>query len=96
MKSLLTSLTSRFRPDVDFFCDIDYDPFLFMQDNKKVYGIYSSPPGSLWSNPSGSGFTISLYEYIETIPTLWSTVKGESKSSIKPYANNNRVHGCQS
>jgi alpha 1,2-mannosyltransferase len=37
-----------------------YDPFLVMQDNKKVYG-----------------FTLSLYEYIETIPTLWDAVKGE-------------------
>lgn len=26
------------RPDVKFFCDIDYDPFLIMQDQKKVYG----------------------------------------------------------
>ncbi|KAF8701399.1 hypothetical protein AX14_000466 [Amanita brunnescens Koide BX004] len=48
----------RFEPNVDFFCDLDYDPFLFMQDNNKVYG-----------------FTISLYEFIETIPTLWNTVK---------------------
>ncbi|KAF8343558.1 glycosyltransferase family 15 protein [Amanita rubescens] len=48
----------RFEPDVDFFCDIDYDPFLFMQDNDKVYG-----------------FTISLYEFTKTIPTLWDTVK---------------------
>lgn len=38
-----------------------YDPFLVMQDEKKVYG-----------------FTLSLFEYIETIPTLWQTVKGES------------------
>lgn len=27
-----------FRPGVDFFCDVDYDPFLFMEENKKVYG----------------------------------------------------------
>ncbi len=47
------------RPDVTFFCDIDYDPFLFMQDNNKMYG-----------------FTISLYEYEATIPTLWGAVKG--------------------
>ncbi|KAF8628415.1 hypothetical protein AX15_003937 [Amanita polypyramis BW_CC] len=46
------------RPHVTFFCDLDYDPFLYMQDHNKVYG-----------------FTISLYEYIETIPTLWDTVK---------------------
>jgi hypothetical protein len=26
------------RPGVKFFCDIDYDPFRFMEDEKKVYG----------------------------------------------------------
>jgi len=26
------------RPDVHFHCDINYDPFLFMEKNKKVYG----------------------------------------------------------
>ncbi|KIL56814.1 glycosyltransferase family 15 protein [Amanita muscaria Koide BX008] len=29
----------RIEPDVKFFCDIDYDPFLYMQDNDKVYGF---------------------------------------------------------
>ncbi|KAF8228856.1 glycosyltransferase family 15 protein [Tricholoma matsutake] len=48
----------RIEPDIKYFCDLDYDPFLFMQDNNKVYG-----------------FTISLYEFIETIPTLWDAVK---------------------
>jgi len=48
----------RVEPSIKLYCDIDYDPFLFMQDNKKVYG-----------------FTISLYEYIETIPTLWDATK---------------------
>jgi len=48
----------RVEPDVQFFCDLDYDPFLIMQDQNKVYG-----------------FTVSLYEYEATIPTLWSAVK---------------------
>jgi alpha 1,2-mannosyltransferase len=48
----------RVEPDVKFLCDLDYDPFLIMQDQNKVYG-----------------FTVSLYEYEATIPTLWSTVK---------------------
>ncbi|CDO71226.1 Glycosyltransferase Family 15 protein [Trametes cinnabarina] len=48
----------RVEPDVTFFCDLHYDPFLLMQDQKKVYG-----------------FTISLYEYPATIPTLWDSVK---------------------
>ncbi|KAL1748727.1 glycosyltransferase family 15 protein [Schizophyllum fasciatum] len=45
-------------PDVKFFCDLDYDPFLLMQDQQKVYG-----------------FTLSLYEYEPTIPTLWQAVR---------------------
>ncbi|KAH6918568.1 glycosyltransferase family 15 protein [Coprinopsis sp. MPI-PUGE-AT-0042] len=48
----------RVEPDVKFFCDLDYDPFLIMQDKKKKYG-----------------FTISLFEYEATIPTLWKTVR---------------------
>jgi alpha 1,2-mannosyltransferase len=48
----------RMEPDVRFFCDLNFDPFLIMQDQNKVYG-----------------FTISLYEYEATIPTLWSAVK---------------------
>ncbi|KAI8998541.1 glycosyltransferase family 15 protein [Trametes punicea] len=48
----------RVEPDVNFFCDLHYDPLLLMQDQKKVYG-----------------FTISLYEYPATIPTLWNAVK---------------------
>ncbi|KJA27199.1 glycosyltransferase family 15 protein [Hypholoma sublateritium FD-334 SS-4] len=48
----------RVEPDVKFFCDLDYDPFLIMQDQNKMYG-----------------FTVSLFEYEATIPTLWKTVK---------------------
>lgn len=31
------------RPDVRFFCDLDFDPFMFMQDQKKVYGALDPP-----------------------------------------------------
>lgn len=31
------------RPDVRFFCDLNFDPFLIMQDQKKVYGTVSFP-----------------------------------------------------
>ncbi|KAJ3786260.1 glycosyltransferase family 15 protein [Lentinula aff. detonsa] len=48
----------RVEPDVRFFCDLDYDPFLYMQEHDKVYS-----------------FTISLFEWEPTIPTLWQTVK---------------------
>ena len=30
------------RPDIKFFCDIHYDPFLYMQDHGKVYGEHTS------------------------------------------------------
>ncbi|KAJ8078793.1 hypothetical protein PM082_013076 [Marasmius tenuissimus] len=36
----------RIEPDVKFFCDLDYDPFLIMEDQKKVYGFTISLPGS--------------------------------------------------
>ncbi|KAF8590598.1 glycosyltransferase family 15 protein [Ramaria rubella] len=48
----------RVEPNVRFYCDLDYDPFLIMKDQNKVYG-----------------FTVSLYEYEATIPTLWQTTK---------------------
>ncbi|KAL1406886.1 hypothetical protein Q8F55_006298 [Vanrija albida] len=48
----------RMEPSVKYFCDLDYDPFLLMQEQGKQYG-----------------FTLSLYEYIETIPTLWNATK---------------------
>ncbi|KIM28834.1 glycosyltransferase family 15 protein [Serendipita vermifera MAFF 305830] len=48
----------RVEPGVKYFCNLDYDPFLLMQDENKVYG-----------------FTLSLYEYQRTIPTLWDATK---------------------
>jgi alpha 1,2-mannosyltransferase len=30
------------------------------------------------------GFTLSLFEYIETIPTLWDTVKGKQTAFVPP------------
>ncbi|EEH40232.1 alpha-1,2 mannosyltransferase KTR1 [Paracoccidioides lutzii Pb01] len=48
----------RVEPSVEYFCDINFDPFKFMKDNKKKYS-----------------FVLSLYEYKETVPTLWDSVK---------------------
>ncbi|KAL0074930.1 nucleotide-diphospho-sugar transferase, partial [Phycomyces blakesleeanus] len=44
----------RVEPGVHFYCDLNYDPFKYMQDNGKEYG-----------------FTITLQEIPQTIPTLW-------------------------
>ncbi|KAM3424486.1 hypothetical protein BST61_g6490 [Cercospora zeina] len=54
----------RVEPSIELFCDIAYDPFKFMADNKKKYS-----------------FVLSLYEYVETIPTLWDSVKKFIKSN---------------
>lgn len=48
----------RVEPWVEFYCDMPYDPFVYMKENDIDYG-----------------FTIMLPEYIETVPTLWNTVK---------------------
>ncbi|KAF7363460.1 Glycosyl transferase [Mycena sanguinolenta] len=34
----------RIEPDVKFFCDLDFDPFLVMQDQNKVYGFTVALP----------------------------------------------------
>ncbi|KAJ2691935.1 hypothetical protein H4R19_006256, partial [Coemansia spiralis] len=33
----------RLEPDVKYFCDIDYDPFVYMRDNGKRYGFTIAP-----------------------------------------------------
>lgn len=52
----------RVEPSVELYCDINYDTFKFMAENKKKYS-----------------FTLSLYEYVETIPTLWDATKNFTK-----------------
>ncbi|KAF8481515.1 glycosyltransferase family 15 protein [Gautieria morchelliformis] len=64
----------RVEPNVKFFCDIDYDPFLIMQDQGKVYG-----------------FTVSLFEYEATIPTLWQTTKEFIKENPQYVAEDNAM-----
>ncbi|KAJ6547579.1 glycosyltransferase family 15 protein [Mycena capillaripes] len=41
---LLKPFKYYWRPDVKFFCDLDYDPFLVMEDQKKMYGFTISLP----------------------------------------------------
>jgi len=44
----------RVEPDVHFYCDVDFDPFLVMQDNNKLYGFtislheYETTIATLW------------------------------------------------
>ncbi|KAJ8589591.1 glycosyltransferase family 15 protein [Rhizopogon salebrosus TDB-379] len=45
----------RVEPNVRYYCDLDYDPFLYMQDHDKIYGFTISMPEweatipTLWS-----------------------------------------------
>ncbi|KAH6632397.1 nucleotide-diphospho-sugar transferase [Chaetomium tenue] len=48
----------RVEPSVELYCDVHYDPFRYMHENKKKYS-----------------FVLSLYEYYDTIPTLWDSTK---------------------
>ncbi|KAJ2773365.1 hypothetical protein IWQ57_001328 [Coemansia nantahalensis] len=48
----------RLEPGVQYTCDIDYDPFLFMKQRRIKYG-----------------WTIAVYELMDTVPTLWESVK---------------------
>ncbi|KAI0354535.1 glycosyltransferase family 15 protein [Trametes cingulata] len=64
----------RVEPDVHFHCDVDFDPFLYMEDHNKTYG-----------------FTITMYEFEATIPTLWSTVKDFVKENPQYVAPDNAM-----
>ncbi|KAL1705570.1 glycosyltransferase family 15 protein [Schizophyllum commune] len=64
----------RIEPDVQFHCDLDFDPFVYMQENNKVYA-----------------FTIAMYEFEATIPTLWSTVKDFIKEHPEYVAEDNAM-----
>ncbi|PVZ98392.1 hypothetical protein BB558_004289 [Smittium angustum] len=33
----------RIEPDVHYYCDLDYDPFLFMKENNLIYGFNMAP-----------------------------------------------------
>ncbi|KAJ8610932.1 hypothetical protein MRB53_038236 [Persea americana] len=64
----------RVEPSIELYCDINYDPFKFMADNKKIYS-----------------FVISLFEYSETIPTLWNSVKKFMKAHPEHIAEDNSM-----
>lgn len=64
----------RVEPSIELYCDIDYDAFKFMADNKKKYS-----------------FVLSLYEYVETIPTLWDSTKKFMKAHPEHIAEGNSM-----
>lgn len=64
----------RVEPSIELFCDIDYDPFVFMKEKNKKYS-----------------FVLSLYEYVDTIPTLWDSVKKFIKKHPEHIAEGNSL-----
>ncbi|KAK8091167.1 Glycolipid 2-alpha-mannosyltransferase 1 [Apiospora phragmitis] len=64
----------RVEPSIELFCDVHYDPFRYMAENKKKYS-----------------FVLSLYEYVETIPTLWDSVKKFIKNNPQHIAEGNSM-----
>ncbi|KAL8277513.1 hypothetical protein RQP46_010068 [Phenoliferia psychrophenolica] len=64
----------RVEPNVKYFCDLKYDPFLFMQENKKKYG-----------------WVVTIYEYAETIPTLWNATKRFIETHPQYLANDSKL-----
>ena len=64
----------RIEPDTDLYCDIEYDPFVFMKSRGMKYG-----------------WTTSLYEYVETIPTIWNAVKDFMREHPEHLPSNNAI-----
>lgn len=64
----------RVEPSIELYCDINYDTFKYMADNKKKYS-----------------FVLSLYEYVETIPTLWDSVVNFTKAHPEHIAEGNSM-----
>lgn len=64
----------RVEPNVKLHCDLHYDPFRYMVENKKKYS-----------------FVLSLYEYIDTIPTLWDSTKKFMKNHPEHIADDNMM-----
>lgn len=71
----------RVEPSVQFHCNINQDPFMFMEESDKSYGVLHGRHDPQWDSKLMPvvfflGFTISLPEYMKTIPTLWHHVQG--------------------
>ena len=62
-----------------FHCDMGFDPFAYLQNNNKTYGELGALVTHILADTVVlEGFNIAVYEWMETIPSLWSTVKGVS------------------
>jgi hypothetical protein len=71
--SSFSSTLIRNRPDVRFFCDIQFDPFLYMEDYNKTYGFtvaleeLEGTIRSLWQTTRGTSPThVQLAQWPQT------------------------------
>ncbi|KAF9650772.1 glycosyltransferase family 15 protein [Thelephora ganbajun] len=64
----------RVEPDVQYFCNIQYDPFVYMEEHNKTYS-----------------FTLTMLEYVQTIPTFWNTMTDFIKKNPQYVAENNAM-----
>jgi alpha 1,2-mannosyltransferase len=66
----------RIEPNVKYFCDVDYDVFQMMKDNQFKYGMVNNHLArQIPCLHSSIGWTLSLTEYMDTIPTLWNAAQ---------------------
>lgn len=80
LENVSSTQTHWFRPDVHFHCDVRFDPFIYMQEHNKVYVLLLWPFHILTVLIMIQAFTIALYEFEKTIPSLWGHVKGWNKN----------------
>ncbi|CAL9729986.1 probable mannosyltransferase Ktr5p [Monosporozyma unispora] len=63
----------RLEPDIDFFCDLTYDPFYEMMKHKKRYGFTIMIPELYWTIPNLFRVTMGyIQEKNITLGTLWN------------------------
>ncbi|KAI8818511.1 glycolipid 2-alpha-mannosyltransferase-domain-containing protein [Fimicolochytrium jonesii] len=64
----------RVEPDVDFFCPLHYDPFMFMESHNKTYGFNIVAPEFMATIPS-LGKTVKAYMRERNITSIPPTLK---------------------
>ncbi|OMJ14954.1 putative mannosyltransferase KTR3 [Smittium culicis] len=52
----------RIEPDVNYFCDFQYDPFKFMKENNKIYGFIMAPEEYMATVPTLWNTTVQFME----------------------------------
>lgn len=70
----------RIEPSVKFFCDLGKSKSSYVKlvfANIITLLLAYDPFLVMQDQNKVYGFTLSLFEYIETIPTLWDAVKGK-------------------